>query len=297
MKIGIITNEKLAQFLIKTFEEIGYESYWISIRDSVPKILQDFNNCDIIYAHAPHEPKVHLLAKLFRKKIVTHWIGTDAFLATTSLKFKYLSKLCNLLIDKQLVVSSNLKNEIESIGIKNSVIIPILPKFINEEISKIEQKNCRFTVLSYTAKDRYDFYGSNEILKLAQTLPDIDFWILSSDSEKESHSGNIRYLGIVPLDEMNTIYEKCHVLIRYVKHDGMPKMLLEALLKGLQVIYSFPFPNTYHCTSFEQMKEKLHEIKNNYKINYSGREYVQKNYNSKKNNILFKQIFDEIIYK
>lgn len=295
MRIGIISNKVLAQFLIKTFEKIGYESYWISVRNPLLKILQDFNNCDIIYAHAPYELKVYLLAKLFRKKIVTHWIGTDAFLATRRFKFKLCAQTCNLLTDKQLVVSSNLKDEIESIGIKESEVIPILPKFISGKISTIQQKNSRFTILTYIIPNDFAFYGGNEILELAEIYPDMEFWILSGDYSGKTSLKNVKFLGFIPPDEMNFIYEKCHVLIRYVMHDGMPKMLIEALQKGLQVIYSFPFPFTHHCTSFEEIKKKLYEIKENYLINYEGRSYVLKNYCPNSNQILFKRVFEQIL--
>lgn len=295
MKIGIIANKMLAQFLIKTFEKIGYEPYWISVRNSPTKILKDFKNCDIIYAHAPYEVKVYLLAKLFRKKIVTHWIGTDAFLATTHFKFKCYSRICNLLTNKQLVVSSNLKEEIESIGIKESVVVPILPKFISSELSTMEQKNDRFTILCYIIQNEFDFYGGNEILELAKIFPDMEFWILSGDFSNLTALKNVKFLGFISPDKMNSIYEKCHVLLRYVKHDGMPKMLIEALQKGLQVIYNFPFSFTHYCTSLEQMKGKLYEIKENYQINSEGRAYVLKYYCQEANQNLFKRVFEQII--
>ncbi|MFX0134056.1 MAG: hypothetical protein ACFFDN_10470 [Candidatus Hodarchaeota archaeon] len=296
MKIGIIANKILAQFIIKTFEEIGYESYLISVRNTPLKILHDFKNCNIIYAHAPYEWKVYLLAKLFHKKVVTHWIGSDGWLATTKSKFKYYAKFCNFFTNKQLVVSSSIKEEIESIGIKNIEVIPILPKFISRNISKMEQKNDNFTVLSYIPTKDFDFYGGKEILKLAKDDHNIKFWILTrSDTIDQYSEENVTYLGMVPPNEMDNIYNKCHILIRYVKHDGMPKMLIEALQKGLQVIYNFPFPFVNYCTSLEQIKKKLYEIKENYHINHKGRAYVLKNYRPEDNQILFKRVFDRVI--
>jgi glycosyltransferase involved in cell wall biosynthesis len=294
MKIGIITNKVLAQYLIKTFEKIGYESYWISVSNTLSKILKDFKNCDIIYAHAPYELKVYLLAKLFQKKIVTHWIGTDAYLATNHFKFKIYARICNLLTDKQLVVSSHLKEEIATIGIKDIVVIPILPKFISSEISTIEHKNERFTILSYIIPNGFDFYGGTEILNLAKIFPDMDFWILAGDFSSKTSLKNVKFLGLIPPNEMDSIYDKCHVLLRYVKHDGMPKMLIEALQKGLQVVYNFPFPHTHYCTSFEQIESKLYELNEKYRINFEGRNYVLKNFCSKVNQTKFKNVFKEL---
>ena len=295
MKIGIITNETLAQFLIKTFEKINYKSYWISGQNKPLKILKEFKDCNIIYALAPFEIKIYLLAKMFRKKIITHWIGSDALQATTYLKYKFYAKICNLLTDKQLVVSPNIKNEIEGICIKRSEVVPILPKFTSKKISRIEQKNSQFTVLSYIPTNNFDFYGGNEILKLVKDCPDINFWILTLGKSKESNLRNLKYLEFVSPARMNTIYNKCHVLIRYVQHDGFPKMILEAMQKGLQVVYSFPFPFTHHCTSLEQIKEILYELKNNYQINSEGRSYVLKNFCPKANVIMFQKILKEVV--
>ena len=72
-------------------------------------------------------------------------------------------------------------------------------------------------------------------------------------------------------------------------------MILEAMQKGLQVVYSFPFPFTHHCTSLEQIKEILYELKNNYQINSEGRSYVLKNFCPKANVIMFQKILKEVV--
>ena len=180
MKVLVIANPKLSEFLIKTFSEIGHTCIRTSKSKGFLNIIKDFRNCDIIYAHAPHDFSVHVLALLFNKKTIVHWIGTDAYSALSNSLIRYKSQLCNLLINKQVVVSQLLKKELNSFGIKKSLVIPILPKFIKNEISNIEQKNKKFTVLTYSIPHRFEFYGGHEIMRLAEKLPDIDFWILSA---------------------------------------------------------------------------------------------------------------------
>lgn len=294
MKILLIANPKLSQFLMKTFSEIGHESFRTSKTNGIMSIIRDFQRCDLIYAHAPYDLSIHILAKLFRKKIIVHWIGTDAYTAISNSLIRYKSQLCNLLINKQVVVSQLLKKELNSFGIKNSLVIPILPKFIKNEISNIEQKNKKFTVLTYAIPHRFEFYGGYEIMSLAEKLQDIDFWFLSEcPDDKFRKLKNVRFMGILKATEMDSIYNNCHLLIRYVKHDGTPKMVLESLQKGLQVIYNFDFPHTHYCNSLEHMENKIKYLKDNFSINYPGREFVLQQYSAEHNKMLFKNLFNE----
>ncbi len=294
LKIGILAGEMLSTFLIKTFKEIGYESFWINYRANKYKLLKELNDCDILYTHATLEPKVHILGKLFRKKIINHWIGTDVLIACTNKKYKFYAKMCDMMVSKQLVVSTNLKTELEQIGIETDKIIPIIPKFTSNAIAKIENKNKRFTVLTYLATERPEFYGYGKILKLAERHSDIDFWILTGKFDARKERKNIRYINYVQPNEMNDIYDKCHVLIRNVTHDGLPKMLIEALQKGLHVIYNFPFSHTLYCTTLNEIEAQILKLKNNYQINHAGRNFVLNEFNEAKINLKYIEILQSL---
>ena len=64
------------------------------------------------------------------------------------------------------------------------------------------------------------------------------------------------------------------------KHDGLSLMLLEALIKGKEIIYSYKFPYTQYAASKEEVSDKINEIiQKQPEFNKLGHQYVLKNYN------------------
>ena len=79
---------------------------------------------------------------------------------------------------------------------------------------------------------------------------------------------------------MYQIYNKISILIRIPEHDGLSLMLLEALIKGKNVIYCYDFPYTKKATSFEELDEKFKQIISyNPEPNTKGHDYIMKEYN------------------
>jgi hypothetical protein len=76
---------------------------------------------------------------------------------------------------------------------------------------------------------------------------------------------------------MEKVYKDASVLLRIVPHDGLPRMVLEALSRGRPVVYNHPFPN---CTLARNVEESIVAIANGLAsgANTAGAEHVRKIY-------------------
>ena len=278
MRIGLLGSAYHYNILNYQLKKSGINS--IIIKFSFESIISELRRVDIIHIiwgrlEIKWIPKL-IIAKLMRKKIICHWIGTDVMDSISKKRFKRLAKLSNIFIDLQLAVSEKLVEEISSIGIK-AVCIPLIPK--NSSISSKPLPD-KFTVLSYLPDAKHEFYGSAIIYKLAQEFPDINFLVVEGTGKGQMKLENIKYLGWQK--DMESIYSKSTILVRVPDHDGLPLMVLESLLHSRHVIFSYSMPYCYHAKSYNQVKNALLDIRRNPTLNYKGAKYIDKTFNRKR---------------
>lgn len=215
----------------------------------------------------------------YNKPILYHWIGTDVYrLINDSFIKKLLKKnLINLSNVKNLAVSENLKAELAEQKISTD-ILPLTKLNFVDEIPPLPE---RLTVLAYVPENRWDFYNGDLILKLAEKFPEINFHLLAAD-KKSSGLPNVFTYGFI--EDVTQLYIKCSVLIRITEHDGLPKMVLEALYYGRYVLWSEAFPHCFKVNNLDDCTAALNKLKSDAKLNLKGKEYIEKNFNT--NNIL-----------
>ncbi len=210
-------------------------------------------------------------AKLLRKKTVCYWIGSDTLLATKNYIRKIQLRFVNLFIDRHVVVSGRLKEELQDVGIKSEVL-EFGPKVKIENIEYPE----KFSVLAYCVKDAEELYGLDKVLHLANRFPGIEFYIVGMDlpdSEKYEILPNVTYCGYV---DMDTIWPKITLLIRMTLHDGYPRMIVEALAKGRYVIHNYPLSGVIYCQNTDQAEEKIITLIDIREKNQDGQKLVEK---------------------
>lgn len=236
-------------------------------------ILINMVRVDIIYfGYGCNYVNMHLMvAKVYHKKVICHWIGTD------TLKAKDNNNICNIqkYITYNLACSELIKNELKDIGI-NAEEVPILPYKMEKELSKLPQEH---GIISYLPQGKEDFYGIEYIKEAANSFPEIPFYIVGN-KEDSLNIKNVHFLGKISQEEMNELYNKTTILVRLPKHDGLSLMLLEALIKGKEVLYCYDFPYTKHIQNLEQLIKTLRDIvsKKPY-LNEDGHNYIIENYN------------------
>ncbi len=87
---------------------------------------------------------------------------------------------------------------------------------------------------------------------LAEKFPELTLTVidpLSEESTGESR-GNLREIGRQV--RMDALYGQCAVLVRITSHHGLPRMVLEAMAHGLDVISSTRMPSVPYAESLDQ---------------------------------------------
>ena len=240
-----------------------------------PKYIEDlsseinYKDFDVFHLISPPLPVIKKLTKL-GKPIIYHWIGTDVQRITRDFFIKrnakkWLLKSSGVI---NLVVSKNLQRELEQIGIRSEVLPLVKLKFI-ETCPPLPEK---LIVLTYIPKNRWDFYHGSLVLKLAEKLPDIDFHILAA-GKIDVGLPNVHAYDF--LSDMKSFYTKSSVLLRITNHDGLPKMVLEALSYGRHVLWSEPFPHCFKVKNYDDALKAIQLLKRSITLNIAGKKYVE----------------------
>lgn len=246
------------------------------------KHLLNLLNADIVYSIGGTLVKTNTIdiALAFRKKVVMHWVGTDVLNAISDFKNKRLN---NEYIERinHLCEVSWIKEELKQVGI-DAEIVPLVT--FDEKIGTVNCLPENFTILSYVAKGREEFYGIEKIIKLAVDFPDIELKIVGISEYHKSVPKNIRFLGWV--ENMNEQYQNCVLYLRMPEHDGLAFSVLEAMANGRYVGYSYNFDNVFYIKNYIELKHMVSKLKQTYdegKLppNIQGRDFIVKAFSQK----------------
>lgn len=234
------------------------------VRFSEQKEFQDTSEwirklkwCDVVVAVYQDAPGTYLtrqlsFAVILGKPVVRWWIGTDVLLALDSANF---TKRFSKILHDQIAVAPHLVKELETIGIGAEFI----PSLIDDFDPKVPtQDNFGESILVYLPADRLDFYGRRTVEPLIQKFPELHFIIVADDSHSLSKYPNVESLGWV---DLNTVWSRIRCLLRVTNHDGLPRMVVDALRRGIHVIYSWPLEGCVLANSLEQCSQALDELK------------------------------------
>jgi len=212
--------------------------------------------------------------KKMKKKIVVSWIGSDVLEAYTKPLPRFLSKICQKMIDVNLTVSENLKRELERIQI-NAKLQP-LPVFSLYKIRDLPSEKKIAVYLPDQYKHKWNFFQGDLIKKLIKSFPEVEF-IITANSGKNFSEKNVKSFKWV--ENMEEIYEQVRAVIRLPLHDGLSNTILETLSMGRTMITSpVDLPNCKNVKTFDEAKTYLEEVINNPMLNVEGSEYVHKHY-------------------
>lgn len=142
-----------------------------------------------------------------------------------------------------------------------------------------------FSVLTYLAASRFDFYGGATILEAARRLPGVRFDVVGSQGDiAPSAPDNVRWQGWV--GDMAARYASATVVVRIPRHDGFGATVIEGLLNARHVIYTHevPFVRTVSPPSTENLAEALAELLDAHASgrlgpNLAGRAYALEEFN------------------
>lgn len=247
-----------------------------------PKYISSFNESlnyssfDLFHLISSPLPFIKRVNK-FNKPILYHWTGTDVYRFINDSYIKRLLKKYFIFspLVKNLVVSDNLKSELSQFNVK-STVLPLVELSRKKDIHPLPEK---FSILTYVPYKRWEFYNGDMILKLAEKFPDIDFHLLAAEGKIVKLS-NVYTYGFV--EDVTPFYKNSSVLVRITKHDGLGKMVVEALSYGRQVLWNMPFPHCILVNTLEDCMVTLNSLKKKQELNLAGKAYVEQNFNRKK---------------
>jgi glycosyltransferase involved in cell wall biosynthesis len=220
-------------------------------------------------------PHLFKFAKQQNKKIVVHWIGTDVVqLKDYVVLNKRLPLFLSEIVDVHLADSPAIQEELTELGISTKVI-RLLPQTVEAEVQPLPIKPA---VLAYWSDEsRAEFYGGSFILSLARHLPDIPFYVVGSGRGNMANvPANVSFLGEVT--DMESVYKKISVFVRFIQHDSLSAMVLEALARGKYVFYSHQFPHTTRLKGLDDGIKALKGVCSETNPNWVGSRYVCENF-------------------
>ena len=216
--------------------------------------------------------KLWALGRALGKRTINHWVGTDVLMALEDPRMRRMAQRAAPFIGQHLTVAPWLAQELETAGIRASLIPLVTPVRYD-----LRRGAGPAGVLAYLPDDRADFYGSQIVYAAARQLPEIPFAVLAGTQEKQPAIPNVRYFGWV--DDIAPLYEQYPILLRVARHDGLPKMVLEALAFGNQVIFEYPLEGCHHARTEAEALSAIRDIvAESCPINEAGSRLVQEHY-------------------
>jgi len=288
-----VLSSELSEMGVKVYEHPGLRN---SLRHLKFGAAGKFFFAKILHWLYPHMEPVRLLtlAKKMKKKVVVHWIGTDVLELRDYITLnKCLPKFLIDVPDIHLADSPSLQEELAELGISTEVI-RLLPQIVDADVEPLPDKPA---VLAYfSGESRQEFYGCRYILSLARELPDIPFYVVGSGKgELTDVSANVSFLGEVT--DMESVYRKITAFVRFIQHDSLSAMILEALARGKYVFYSQPFPHTTRLINIQNGITALKKALSATTPNWEGAAYVRENFSWRQEIQKLKDIYNELLSK
>lgn len=264
-----------SEIVARTIEAAGSRAIRIHRDEPLLSKARKIARCQIVYGTGfGFAAKLWALCRAMGKRTVNHWVGTDVWLALRDARHQQMARQAARFIQQHLTVAPWLADELRAVGIESELsALATLTRY--EQRSAAGQPGA----LAYLPDDRADFYGAEIVRACARALPDIPFGVVAGTAARQPNLPNVTYHGWT--DDMKPLYARYPILLRVAKHDGLPKMVLEALAYGNQVIFEYEFPGCHRATNTD---EALSDIKSiiaaGCPVNTAGSEFVCRNYSS-----------------
>jgi hypothetical protein len=204
-----------------------------------------------------------LIGKLLGKKTILHFVGSDAYwyARERSLWRRIYWKTILRFTDLIFYVSPHL---ITFIG-REGTLLPIPVGTSQFKISALLEIEPERDVLYYCPSGEVNerIYRLSWIVDYARSHPNQKITIIGNQSHPARYEislPNVLVIPFVPQSEMPVLYRKHRRLIRMTLEDGVPRMIHEALLAGIEVIYNdkpiFDVPTELDPIQFAKSFEK-----------------------------------------
>ncbi len=276
--IGITGNKFFGPRIVDNLKtKIGAEYFSPSLHDL--RFKKKIEKLKIIHFIGSPTASLHgvltlIRLRMWKKKIVVHWIGGDAWQVTNKKTLRLYTNLCKDKIDLHLADDERLASLLTKVGI-DAAVQP-LPVANLYELEPLPTEKKFLVYLPDETPYWWNRFNGEIIKKIVIEFPSINF-IIIKNSGKFFNEHNVKCYKWV--DDLHTIYKDVIGMIRIPIQDGLPGTMVELLSMGRHFIYSEKFPHCYKADTFEELKNAINEIVTNTKLNKRGSEYVNEKYN------------------
>lgn len=155
---------------------------------------------------------------------------------------------------RQAACAANIQKELSDLGIAADEV----PIVAAEPVEKPAALPATFTVLAYGARNNEYLYGLDILLAAAERFPSMQFIVLGTMAHDRKAPSNVKFAGwdrnvAARLDEST-------VLLRPTRHDGLSRMVIEALARGRHAIWSEPLRGARLAKDAGEVLQHLGEL-------------------------------------
>jgi hypothetical protein len=200
--------------------------------------------------------------------VVRWWVGTDVLNVITREDLQRNAARVDRIISTNVAAAPHLVDELGTVGVRAQYV----PSVIDADITGIpvmEWTGETRPVLVYMPESRKDFFGIDVIEPVIAANPDLEFLVVADDSHSLAIYPNVESFGWV--SNMQHLYERAGCILRITAHDGLPRMLIESLVRGAYAIYSWPLHGCWEAHTSEEVNQALVDYRAAREPNLEGR--------------------------
>jgi len=229
-----------ADMVAEVLNANGFQAAWTDkIRRPNPFRIRKI---DLVYGiYLQSCSRYIIIGKLLRKKTLIHFVGSDAYWMAREKSFlrQFYWRIVLHLTDIVLYVSPHLQTMVRREGF----VLPFPIAAAEFQSQKLKPITPDRDILYYCpgGERNREIYRLSWIVDYAKRHPDEKITILGNITYPAQCDINLPNVEVVPyVDriEMPAFYRRHKRLVRMTTEDGLPRMLSEALLCGLEVEYN-----------------------------------------------------------
>jgi len=229
-----------ADMVAEVLRSNGFDAEWTD-RVKIPS-LRKILRCGVVYGIYLQTCSRYILAgKLLGRKTIVHFVGSDGYWVNRELSswrqryWRFVLRHCDLLF----YVSPHLEEMIRLKGVVLPFPIATEAFKLGKLLQVIPDRDVLYYCPSGEANER--IYRLSWIVDYAKDHPLEKITIVGNVSHPATYSILLQNVEVIPFVErtqMVALYKRHKKLVRMTTEDGLPRMVHEALLCGLQVIFN-----------------------------------------------------------
>ncbi|MBA2685706.1 MAG: hypothetical protein H0U66_14575 [Gemmatimonadaceae bacterium] len=201
--------------------------------------------------------------------VVRWWVGSDVLNVLEFEDVRRTALRLDGIVSTNVAVAPHLVSELASVGISAELVpSPLDPELATSEVAA-PVEGVR-PVLTYLPGKRKDFFGFEIIEQVVKANPDLHFIIVADHTHALASYPNVESLGWV--EDMKPLYARAGCILRITEHDGLPRMLIEGMLRGMYAIYSWPLEGSWQARTREEVQMALERYRGASMPNVRGRD-------------------------